>query len=197
MSCTLAVRQQAFYKEIINRSKKVWKDHLEDKKKKKGKGSELVLDLTQDEDSAPVKGKSISSLLNNTLMEMRKVTNPLERTADPAKMANHPLLCRNFFDDEKVTSMAKVLKECDEDYATEKLEHIAEVKWASSPLRTQQDLCCNSDFELHKLCLSNPFLESFQLPEGNGEVHLLFRPRQRGSSRPLGSSRRFRNSSLT
>lgn len=57
------------------------------------------------------------------------------------KIANHPLLVRNHYDDRKVSSLAKILKkDASHKDATEKF--------------IVEDLSVMSDFDIHKTCLA-------------------------------------------
>eukprot|EP01117_Protostelium_nocturnum_P009544 TRINITY_DN3404_c2_g1_i1.p1 TRINITY_DN3404_c2_g1~~TRINITY_DN3404_c2_g1_i1.p1 ORF type:complete len:948 (+),score=423.18 TRINITY_DN3404_c2_g1_i1:53-2845(+) len=88
----------------------------------------------------PQKTLTINSVMNNTMMQLRKIT-------------CHPALVRAVFDDEKIQKLAKELKSGDIEYASQRLDHIVE------------DLSINSDFELHQFCASRKPLRHFCLKD--------------------------------
>jgi SNF2 family DNA or RNA helicase len=141
--CPMTKTQQSLYNEVLQRSKKVWKDFQrqkkdkEKRKKPKERAEDWIIDLDKLDETplqSPKKFKktvSIAVLLSNQLMEMRKVcldtidTEILLKMFHQKKMANHPLLFRSYYDDEKISMMAELLKECDPEY---KKQPVADIK---------------------------------------------------------------------
>jgi SWI/SNF-related matrix-associated actin-dependent regulator 1 of chromatin subfamily A len=147
--CKLPEIQKQKYNEVLQSSKKIWTqrnvDSENDKKKtakKKGrkKVSDELDDLVLDEE--PKSGGSGASfgILNNILMQMRK-------------MANHPLLCRSFYTQDQVVTIRDILKQSDPDHIDDDPEYLLE------------DLEMCSDYDLHMTCKDNSLLSGLKLSD--------------------------------
>ncbi|TKR87773.1 hypothetical protein L596_012122 [Steinernema carpocapsae] len=67
------------------------------------------------------------------------------------QIANHPLMTRRLYDEEKLEKIAKILCLKEREYLKKKPEHVAE------------DLSFSSDFQIHQLCLKFRSISHFQL----------------------------------
>lgn len=75
------------------------------------------------------------------------------------KICNHPMLCRNFYDDSKISTIAKKLKQYEEHYEDMKLRDIMD------------DLKESSDFVISEICRQSPFLKEMAVPTGESLLH--------------------------
>jgi SWI/SNF-related matrix-associated actin-dependent regulator of chromatin subfamily A containing DEAD/H box 1 len=98
-----------------------------------------IVQKQQEQIAARAAGELPGRETNNVLMQLRKA-------------ANHPLLFRRLYTDDKIKVMSKkIMKE--EKYGTK--EH--------SQAAIMEDMSYMWDFTLHKLCLENPSIDDFAL----------------------------------
>jgi len=150
--CDMTLRQGKEYKRLVehfkDRKEAILREAQEtaekkktDKSAKKTTNYDEIMDMIEKNNSAVAKKKAADEDRNkesssNILMELRKA-------------ANHPLLRRVLYSNEKISEMAKlVLKESP---AGTVLEYVRE------------DMSYMSDFELHKLCPKYRCLRGYEL----------------------------------
>ncbi|KAI9301704.1 SNF2 family N-terminal domain-containing protein [Cunninghamella echinulata] len=126
--CPMTTNQQQLYHTIINDSKSKYKDILE-----------------QDEDNSNMKEVIGNKTKKNSMVE--RFTNVIMHLR---KAADHPLLFRNIYTDDKIKVMAKeIMKE--------------EKYWDANETYIYEDMSVMTDFELMRLCRDHKSIRSFML----------------------------------
>ncbi|KAG0164782.1 hypothetical protein DFQ28_009825 [Apophysomyces sp. BC1034] len=119
--CPMTTSQQELYNRILQESKKTYEESL-DTNKKKRKKSETTAQFHN---------------VQNIVIHLRKA-------------ADHPLLFRNLYTDEKLKKMSKVIMK-EEQYWDANVDYIYE------------DMSFMSDFELNRLCLEHKSIYDYRL----------------------------------
>jgi len=126
--CKQTELQNQLYSQILKQSRSAWNKSMH-------KDSSDKENVNNNKHS---KGPTLTKILSNTLMELRKVT-------------NHPLLCRYYYDDKKLKQLAPLFKSYEDDFENYTVSNIVE------------ELKINSDFAIHQICSNNSFLKEHAL----------------------------------